>query len=397
MTMALENVKIADLTAYIAGSYMCTLLSDLGAKVTKVEGFDGDGFRPMAGSFIGWNRGKRAAILNLQTPDGREAFYDMVRQSDVVTENSRPGLMKRLGVDYESIRKIKPDIVYVSMPGWGTKGPHEIAPGWDPLIQGYSGQMLMQSGYGNAPVFHRVAINDYQCAMLGVLATCLGVFHKKRTGQGQLIQTSLINAAVFHDAYYFMDYQGRKPANVGADHHKGEHPALRLYKGKDYWFLVACYKDSEWQTLCNVIGLPELAVRYSFADIKAKTAYDYDVVGAIQAALLTRTADEWVDLLETAGVPCAPGHEYVNIFTDPHVAANELVGTNPHPRRGDVTQLGPTIKMSLTPTRFQRYAPVHGEDTIEVLRELGYSEEKIKDLLDRRVVGQQGVNITNQL
>ena len=293
----LEGIKIADLTAYIAGSYCTVLLSDLGADVVKVEGFDGDGFRTFAAPFLAWNRGKRAIIVNLQEQDGKEAFYRLVRQSDVVIENARPGLTKRLGVDYETIRRIKEDIVYVSLPGWGTSGPHGKAPGWDPLIQGYSGEMKTMGGYNEPPIFHKVAINDYQSGMCGVMATVFGVYHKMRTGQGQFLSSSLVNAAAYHMAGFFAEYHNSPLADAGGDRIKGVNPAQRIYETQDGYIIADCHSSQQWTQLCDIIDRPDLARRFSFHEVVARSAYDYEIVSAIQGAFKTRPSAEWFDLL----------------------------------------------------------------------------------------------------
>ena len=397
MAGPLEGIKIADLTAYIAGSYATVLLSDLGADVVKVEGFDGDGFRTFPAPFLGWNRGKRAIILNLQEGDAREAFYRLVRKSDVVIENSRPGLTKRLGTDYETIRRIKEDIVYVSMPGWGTSGPHGTAPGWDPLIQAYSGQMKTMGGYDQSPLFHKVAINDYQCAMCGVMATVFGVFHKLRTGQGQLMSSSLINSAAYHMAGFFSEYQKSPLADAGGYRMKGVNPAQRIYETKDECILVDCHSAQQWTALCDIIDRPDLARRFTFREVTSRPANDYEIVSAMQGAFKTRSSAEWFALLSGMGVPTAPDREFLGLFEDPHVEANGWMKTWEQKRRGETKQLVSTLHYSDTPTVAQGPAPIHGEHTVEVMRELNYTQEQIDDLLARKVIGQQGINIVNEL
>jgi len=397
MAGPLEGIKIADLTAYISGAYATVLLADLGAEVVKVESFDGDGFRTYAAPFLAWNRGKRAIILNLQEKDGKEAFYRMVRKSDVVIENSRPGLTKRLGTDYETIRKIKEDIVYVSLTGWGTSGPHGKAPAWDPLVQGYSGEMKTMGGYDQPPLFHKVCINDYQCAMCGTMAVVFGIYHKLHTGKGQMLSSSLVNAAAYHMAGFFADYHKRPLADVGGDRIKGVNPAQRIYETKDGYILVDCHYAQQWTALCSLVGRPDLAQRFTFSEVTARSAYDYEIVSAIQGVFKRKTSAEWFPLLSKAGVPTAPDREIMDLLEDPHIEANNWVRTWEQKRRGETKQLVSVLNYSDTPTVAQGPAPIHGEHTVEVMKELGYTQEQINDMLARKVIGQQGLNIVNEL
>lgn len=398
MNMPLENIHVCDMTAYIAGAVTTTQLADLGAKVIKIEGFEGDGFRPNAASFVGWNPGKRSIVVDNTTDEGRQITYQIAARSDLFTENSRPGVTERLKLTYDDIRQVNPNIVYVRILAYGSGGPSSGDPGFDPLIQARSGMMSTQGGYGKPPVFIRVAVNDYMGAMLGTMACSFGLLARARTGQGQLIEASMINAACFAQSGDFIDYEHRPTEalrNRGGQRLKGVNPAWRLYKAQDDWLVVACAYEEHWQALCRVLGLEDLARRLSLREVQQRSAYDYEVCSLIESALAQKGQQAWLAELEAAGVPGAATLAVEDIIRPPHphALANDILDVNQHTHWGQVVQLGTTAKFWETPGKRGLPAPLLGEHTVEVLQELGYSQSKIDELLERNIVGQQGINV----
>ena len=243
---------MVDLAAYIAGSYCSSLLADMGARVVKVESPAGDGFRAMGGAFQGWNRGKRAMVLNLLTDEGRDILYRMVGEADVVMENYRPGVAKKLGADYESLKAVNPSIIYCTVTGYGMTGPYIEKPAFDPLLQAESGAMAAQGGEGNPPVYLRIAMTDYAASILAAYGVAAALFHRARTGQGQRLETSLLNAAIAVQAGEFLSYPGKEPSpRVDS---LGLSSTYRLYQAEDGWFFLSCSDDESWRKVCEVLG-----------------------------------------------------------------------------------------------------------------------------------------------
>ena len=213
--MALENIRVADFTTMLAGAGICRELADLGADVIKIEPADGDPWRMLAGGFMGVNRCKRNIVIDLRNVAAREIAYKLISTCQVVVENSRPGIMKKLGMDYESIKKIKPDIIYLSAPAYGSRGPDAEKPGYDPLFQAMSGHMAGQGGVGQTPVFHKIQLSDEMGPMLGAYGTALALYHKLKTGEGQMVESSLLRSAITLQSGNFIKYKGMKRKTLG--------------------------------------------------------------------------------------------------------------------------------------------------------------------------------------
>lgn len=383
MKHALDGVKVVDLTSYIAGSYVATLLADLGAQVVKVESPTGDGFRVMAGSFQGWNRGKRAIIVDLTKQEGRSLLYRMVAEADVVLENYRPSVTKKLGVDYETIRAIKPDIVYCSVTAYGQTGPHIQSPGFDPLMQAQSGAMHAQGGDGNPPVFLRVAITDYAAAILGAVGIAAALAHRARTGRGQRLETSLVNAAIAVQAAEFLDYNNKPAPHRMGDY--GVDATYRLYQASDGWLFLSCQDDESWANACAALGRPGLARRYP--DARSRREHDGEIAAELEKIIRGGKRQEWLDKLQKAHVRCGPSRVMTDFHDDPWAIKTGLTVSAESPDAGPVRQMGVAIGFSDTPGIVWGPAPAHGQNTDEVLREFGYSTEEIAKLRQSGVVG----------
>lgn len=390
---ALENVRIADLTAYIAGAYTTQLYADLGALVDKVEPFDGDPFRLNGAMWMAWNRGKRSMVVDLKLAEGREVFYRLLDRCQMVAENFRPGVAERLGVDYKTLKARKPDIVYTRSLAFGTRGPMSAYPGFDPILQSLSGQMAAQGGAGQPPVYYKVGVNDYLGAMNAAFAGALGLFHHARTGQGQEVEATMISAALLAQAGEAVWYQGKPDRDEGGQEIGGIHPAWRLYEARDGWVMIACARADHWRGLIDVLGLAGSIAALTLTDLERLPANEYAVAGLIAAAVRGWAAEALIDALDRRGVPAAPNPVIPDLFEDPHVRQDDLIRPFEHPRYGTVLQPGALIKLSETPGKPEKPAPMLGEHTREILAELEYSRAEMDALLARNVVGQQGENI----
>ncbi|MDY6892833.1 MAG: CoA transferase, partial [Chloroflexota bacterium] len=317
---------------------------------------------------------------------GKEIVYKSVASSDLFLENFRPGTTERLGMDYETIRKIKPDIVYVSLLGHGSAGPYRTFPGFDPLFQARSGIMVGQGGIGNQPVFLAVAINDYGGAMLGAYAAVLGLLVRARTGQGQHVETALTNSAAALQVTDFLDYKGKVHKNRGGVDLLGLNATCRLYETADKWIFVLCAKVKHWRSLCKVLGREELIADPRFKNEKARESNNESLVAILENEFARSPAAEWLDALEKAGVPCAPQLVLEDVLEDPHWLINELWAEHDHPELGRAKMTGLTAKLRETPGRIWRPAALLGQHTDQVLTELGYSQSEIADLRTKKVV-----------
>jgi len=374
-----ESVRVADFTTMLAGAGICTALSDMGADVIKIEPPDGDPWRMVAGSFMGTNRGKRSIVVNLNTEGGREIAYKLISSSDLMVENSRPGTMEKLGLDYKTVRKIKPDIIYVSLPAYSSKGPESMKPGYDPLMQALSGQMVGQGGIDKIPVFHKIALNDEAGPIVGAYGAALALLHRLKTGQGQFVETSLLNCAAALQSGQFIQYKGMKRKNMGSPDIKGVSAINRLYQGNDgEWFYLLIEKEEHWKSLCNVMGIKSLIEDPRFQKGSARKKNDAALRGILTEAFLTTPAAGWVLILQLAGVPAALSLHMDDIFKDKHCQESGIFIFQDHPDWGKVQILNVIPELSETPGIVKRPSPLLGEHTEEVLSEIGFTVEQIE-------------------
>ena len=378
----LQGVRVIDLAAYIAGAYCSTLLADMGADVVKVESPAGDAFRVLGGSFQAWNRGKRAMILNLASPEGRSILHRMVADADVVVENYRKGAAEKLGADYDTLRAVTPRIIYCSVTGYGLTGPYSSQPGFDPLLQAQSGAMTTQGGKGSPPVFLRVAISDYAGAMLSAFGVAAALLHRARTGIGQRVEASLLRGAVAVQAVELFSYPDSKPVPRSGD--KGETACYRLYEGSDDWFFLSCRDDESFASVCEVVSRPDLAQRYAHEEQRME--HDSEIAAAFEAAFAADTRAAWISRLQGAGVRCAVSNRMADLHQNAYAIERGFTVDAESPDLGPIKQMGLPFEFSGTPGKIHGPAPAHGQHTDEVLSEAGYSTDEIASLRERGIV-----------
>ena len=382
----LDGIIVLDFASYIAGTLGPMMLAQLGANVIKVETFQGDAFRSFGFGFLGWNQGKRALSVNFNSAEGREVVYDLVRKADVVVENLRPGATKRYGIDYETLATINPRLVYATVTAFGSSGPDHDQPGFDPLLQSRSGLMRAQGGHNHPPFYLTCGVCDYAAALLTAYGVTAALYARQRTGKGQHVETALLNASMAVQSGSFIFYDGRPDLENGAPDLWGSNALYRIYPTKDNSLFLAAITPQQWHALSEVMGAAIHSRGYSFADAPQEPV-EGALAQALTAAFATQTTADWVSLLDRAGIPCAPILPLPPLFSDEHVAANDLIATHTHPQWGEVRQTGILSKFSRTPATLQRVAPMLGQHTAEVLQEIaGYSQERIAQLLSARAI-----------
>jgi formyl-CoA transferase/CoA:oxalate CoA-transferase len=378
MTGPLDGVRVVDLTSYIAGSYGAMMLADLGADVVKVEAIEGDSFRELSG-FYGWNRGKRSLAVNLKEPDGRAIVHRLARHADVVMENMRPGVVERLGVDYETLRAINPRLVYSTVTAFGSDGPYKDRPGFDPLLQAMGGLMTLQ-GFGEAPQYLRIAPTDYYCAALACQAILAALFVRERTGRGQRVQTSLLQAVLALQSGLVVDYPGHEVVYRNT-------PTYRLYQAGDgESFFLAVGNQSFWVKLCKVIGREDLAQDPRFGSWVSRRDNAEALMPLLESAFASRPAAEWVRILTDNDIPAALTQSLQQFMRDPAVLHHKMVVQYDHPELGPLSLMGQPLRFSETQAPDAGPPPTLGQHTAQVLRQAGYADHEIADLRRRGVV-----------
>ena len=375
---ALEGVKVVDLTSYIAGSYGAMMLADLGADVIKVEAIEGDSFRELSG-FYGWNRGKRSLAVNLKEPDGRAIVHRLAQHADVVMENMRPGVVERLGVDYETLRALNPRLVYSTVTAFGSDGPYKDRPGFDPLLQAMGGLMTLQ-GFGAAPQYLRIAPTDYYCAALACQAILAALFVRERTGRGQRVQTSLLQAVLALQSGLVVDYPGHEVVYRNT-------PTYRLYQAGDgESFFLAVGNQSFWVKLCKVIGREDLAQDPRFGSWVARRDNAEALMPLLESAFASKPAAEWVRILTDNDIPAALTQSLQQFMRDPAVLYHKMIVQYDHPELGPLSLMGQPLRFSETQAPDAGPPPTLGQHTTQVLRQAGYADHEIADLRRRGVV-----------
>jgi crotonobetainyl-CoA:carnitine CoA-transferase CaiB-like acyl-CoA transferase len=385
----LEGIRVLDLSRVIAGPYCAAFLADLGADVIKVERPPlGDDLRVLRGkngmsaSFAAINRNKRGIALDLQRPEGAKIAFELARRADVVVENFLPGVAARLGLGYEAVSAVNPSVVYVSVTGFGQTGPHAKRPGYNTIAQGMSGLMALTGHPGDPPTRVAGSTSDLAAAITAFGSVCAALVQRFRTGRGQYLDVSLLASSLSllpdPTAIYFDT--GLKPKREG-----NRNPAIApggAYKTQDGYMNIVLMNEDQWKRFCVALGEPELATEPRFAT-NAERISRYDEFQAyVEARLGKAPTAEWVERFEKAQVAAGPVYEFHEVFEDAQVKHLGLVVPMEQPSHGTVHALRFPTLLAGAPAPIRRPAPLLGQHTAEVLRDLGYADEEIKRLAD---------------
>ena len=386
----LAGVRVLELAQIMAGPTCGMLLADLGADVIKVERVPGgDDTRHMnrpavngeSAAFMAMNRNKRGIALNLKLPAAQDALKRMVLRADVVTENYRKGTMEKLGLGYDALRALNPAIIYCSISGFGRSGPYAERGGYDLIAQGMSGLMATTGEPGRAPVKHGAPTCDINAGMLGALGVVAAYVHRLKTGEGQLVDTSLFEAGIhqtfWHSAIYFATNESLGPS--GSAHILSA--PYQAFRAADGWLTIGGANQGNWERMVRVLGAPEWLSDRRFASNSERMKNLPALVELMNARIQKWKQQELLAALEAAGVPCGPINSIADMAADPQTLAREMVVELEHPRAGRTRALGLPVKLSRTPGRVSRPAPLLGQHTREVLAEFGFSQPEIEALV----------------
>jgi len=385
---------VLDLTRVLAGPVCTQLLGDMGADTIKIEsprgGDESRGWGPFWNGigcyFLSANRNKKSVAIDLKHEAGHEIALALAKRSDVVIENFRPGAVKRLGLDYETLAELNPQLIYCSLSGFGQDGPRAQEPAYDLLMQGFAGLMGL-TGYPDGPPARAgLPVADFSAALFAASGILAALFCREREGHGQKVETSLMEGQLSWFAYYVIGYlaTGVVPRSLGGGHH--QLTPYQVYKAQDDYFVLAVGNDALWQRLCLAIDAPELAKDPRFVTNVERVAHR-DALDALLGKLFQRhTAAEWIERISKAGVPCGPINTVDRIVADPQVQHVGTIQSAPHREIPDLKLCGMPITFSQTPGAIQSPPPLLGEHTDEVLSKLGYSTEQIGELRSAGVV-----------
>ena len=391
----LDGMVALDLTQIMAGPVCTMLLADMGADVIKVERpGGGDDSRRMGPPFIkGWsagflalNRNKRSLALDLQQERGREVFLRLLERADVVVENFRPGVMERLGLGYEALRSLKPKLVYCSISGFGSTGPYRDRGGFDLVAQGMSGLMSVTGFPGSPPAKVGVPITDISAGNLAAYGILCAYIHALKTGQGQMVDCSLLEAGIaytiWESSVYFAD--GEIPGPLGSAHRvSAPYQALRTSDGH---INIGAATQATWEQFCRAIGKAELIADPRFPNTGERKAREEELASLLEETLGKETTEHWLSVLEQAGVVAGAIYDMGQVYRDPQVRHRQMLVDLEDTQLGTLHNIGIPVKLSSTPGRIRRRAPDLGEHSSEVLLESGFSEPEVSALLDDGVV-----------
>src|SRR5215472_426136 len=344
--LPLQGVRVLDVSQVMAGPFASMLLGDLGADVIKIEPPDGGdqtrramGFKLKGNDSLGFfnlNRNKRSLALNLKSKKAREVFYRLVETADILVENYRPGVTKRLGIDYETLAKINPQLIYASISGFGQTGPWSQRPGFDLIAQAMGGVMSITGQPGGPPTKSGVPVSDIGCALFAVYAILAAQIGREKTGRGQYIDASLFEAAIAFGIWDISEFwgTGRVPTPLGtANRFSAPYQAVRA---KDGYFVLGANSNKLWQTFCEVLDRPDLLADPRFKTIADRLLNRVVMIEEVEKTLAQRDAAEWVEILLAAGIPAGPIMNYAQALSSDHAIAREAVMEFEHPVEGRV-------------------------------------------------------------
>ena len=390
----LKGKLVLDFTKVLAGPLCTQYLGDLGADVIKLEpcgsGDDTRQWPPFRGTdgtiFLSVNRNKRSLALDLKSPAGKEIAQRLARQADVVIESFGPGVARRLGIDYPTLKPDNPKLIYCSISGFGLQGPLKDGKGYDVILQAYGGMMAITGEEGGPPLRSPFSPVDQATGMHALSGILAALLERERSGTGGSVEVNLFDTALAFLAYFLQGYweTGKQPIKPGSGHESL--CPYQAFQTADEPLLLGVANDSLWRTFCSIASLQAIEQDPRFATNAARVTNRAQTVGAVQAVMLARSRDEWLAVLGEAGVPCAPINSFADMLAHPHTQASGMVRQIEHPAYGTLNTVAQPITFGGARNLPQRPPPMLGEHSRELLREFGYSAAQIRQFeLDKAI------------
>ena len=397
MTLPLDGIMVIDLTQALAGPYATMLLGDMGADVIKIEmpgaGDQSRGWGPPflngeSAYYLSTNRNKRSLTLDLSQPAGQEIMWELLSRADIfITNIPRVESLRKIRLDYETLHKAFKRLIMCMISGFGLDGPYAGRPGYDVIAQGMSGTMSLTGPVDGEPYRFPTAIADITAGIYAVIGILGALLTRQRTGEGQLIDISLLDSQITWLSYVAGSYfaTGERPKR-----HGNQHPSIVPYqpfKARDKYFIVAVGSEKLWRQFCEALGLDDTLMNDPrFATNAARQAHREALIAILSELFLTEDAAHWLEVLSQAGIPCGPINEVDELFADPHIQARHAVVELEHPTIGMVQSIANPVRYSDTPLAYRRHPPRLGEHTEEILLQLGKSREDIETLRQAGVI-----------
>ena len=396
-TGPLAGLRVLEVTQIMSGPTCGLLLADMGADVIKIEklqgGDDARGYRdPQVGGvsapFMMMNRNKRGLALDLKSAKGRALLLKMAKSADVLVENFRGGTMDKLGLGYEALKAVNPGLIYCAITGYGRTGPYADKGGFDLIAQGFAGLMSITGEAGRPPAKSGSAVSDMNAGILAALGILAAYIHKLKTGEGQVVDTSLSDAALqqtyWHASVWFATQKSPEP--TGSAHILTA--PYQAFEASDGWINIGGANQANWERICDVLGHPDWKSDERFATNRDRMANLAVLVDLMNAVVRTRTREQWQTAFDAAGVPAGPVHTIGEALSHPQTLARGMVVEVEHPQAGATRAIGCPIHFSASPDRSSTPAPLLGQHTREVLREFDLPEEEIDALVAEGVVAE---------
>ena len=395
MAAALDKIKVVDLTRTLAGPFCTMLMGDMGAEVIKVEeptgGDETRKWTPFVNGestqFLTFNRNKRSLSVNLKEREGLKIVQDLAADADVMIESFRAGTLDRLGLGYEAIKKTNPGVVYCSISGYGRTGPMADMPGYDLLIQAYSGLMSLTGDPEGSPLRIGFSLVDLFTGMMAYGTILTALRQRDQTGKGQWVESALLDGQVAALSYHATGFMGTgvEPKRMGSGH-----PSLVPYQSfsaSDGQFIIGCANQGLWERMCRAIGQDAMLDDPRYTTNTDRVEHRAECVGELSGLFAQKTTAHWVDLIVEAGVPCGPINTVADVVSNPQVLARNMIAEVDNPNIPNLKFPGSPLKLTDSPATIRRVPPMLGQHNEEILEEAGYSPEKIADLKERGVLG----------
>ena len=390
MAGALEGIKILDLTSVGFGPYACQILGDYGAEVIKIEAPEGDitrGIAPfknkgMGHFFINANRNKRSLILDLKNKKGKATFFKLVEKSDVVMTSIRPAAMERLGIGFRACKQINPSLIYVALVGFGQLGPYAKRPAYDDIIQGVSGMAAMQGGREGDPTFVNASVCDKICSQIAAHATLAALFARTKSGTGQLVEVPMFESMV---GFNLVEHQSGMPFDPplgSTGYERSMVKYRRPYATRNGFVCALPYTTKHWQSFFSIMQREDMLNDPRVLDPKVRSEKIGELYELVSDLVADWDTEDLLKALEEGDIPHGEATQLYDLKNDDHLEAIGFFQTHDHPTEGTIKLTSPPVKLSETPTNIRRLPPLLGEHSSEILKEIGYSEEEIRELIE---------------